>query len=73
MTRTLAYAFKKAAELPEATQEAIGQAVIERVNALQRLRTSIQVGVDDMKAGKVAPLNRAAVMKRIRAHARKRK
>ena len=73
MTKTLAAAFKKASELPESAQDVIGQAVIERVNAIERLRAMIQVGMDDVKAGRVGPLDRAAIMRRIRAHARKRK
>lgn len=72
MTKTLAFAFKKASELPEETQEYIGQAVLDRVNALAQLREKIAVGMRSIDKGHVGKLDVGAIMRKVRAkHARR--
>jgi len=51
MTRTLELAIAKAAELPEATQEALGLDLLERIHALAQLRADLQVGIEQLDAG----------------------
>jgi hypothetical protein len=67
MTKTLSIAFKKAAGLPKNTQEYIGQAVLNRINAIERLREQIAVGMRSVDAGRVSKLDIDAFLKEIRA------
>ena len=52
MTRTLELALAKAAELPEAAQDALGLDLLDRIAALAKLRADLQVGIDDLDAGR---------------------
>ena len=44
MVKTLELAIAKAGELPEAAQELLGRELLERLDALSRLRAEIEVG-----------------------------
>jgi len=52
MTRTLELALSKAAELPEAAQDALGLDLLDRIAALAKLRADLQLGLDDLDAGR---------------------
>ena len=52
MTRTLELALAKAAELPDAAQDALGLDLLDRIAALAKLRDDLQVGIDDLDAGR---------------------
>jgi len=66
MTKTLAEAFKKAATLPEETQEYIGQAVLNRIRAIADLRAKIAVGMRDIDEGRVSKFDIEAITKKAR-------
>lgn len=51
MTSTLALAMKKAAELPEAAQEQIGLAILDRMARMAELRAEIDTGRRELDAG----------------------
>ena len=67
MTKTLSHAFKKALALPKNTQEYIGQAVLNRINAIGRLREQIAVGVRSIDEGRVSKLDINSFLREIRA------
>ena len=52
MVKALELAITKAANLPEAAQEQLGRELLERIDGLSRLRADIQVGLDELDAGK---------------------
>ena len=64
MTSTLELAIAKAAELPEAAQDLIGQEILERIAELAELRAKIQVGIDELDAGLGRPLDVEDVIRR---------
>jgi hypothetical protein len=64
MTRTLELALAKAAELPEATQDALGLALLERIEEISRLRAELQIGIDELDAGLGTPLDIEDVIRR---------
>ena len=66
MTKTLFQAFKRASALPKDTQEYIGQAVLNRINAIERLREQIAVGMQSIDEGRVSRLDINAFLKEIR-------
>jgi hypothetical protein len=57
MVKTLEVAMAKAGELPEAVQELLGRELLERVDALSRLRAEIEVGIRELDAGQGEPLD----------------
>ena len=57
MVKALELAIAKAAGLPEAAQEQLGRDLLERIDALSSLRADIQVGLDELDAGKGEPLD----------------
>ncbi len=57
MVKALELAIAKAAGLPEAAQEQLGRDLLERIDALTSLRADIQVGLEELDAGKGKPLN----------------
>ena len=67
MTKTLSHAFKKASALPKNTQEYIGQAVLNRINAIERLREQIAVGMRSIDEGRVSKLDINSFLREIRA------
>jgi hypothetical protein len=50
MVKALELAITKAANLSEAAQ--LGRELLERIDGLSRLRADIQVGLDELDAGK---------------------
>jgi hypothetical protein len=52
MVKALELAITKAANLPEAAQEQLGRELLERIDGLSRLRADIQIGLDELDAGK---------------------
>ena len=44
-------AISKARALPEAAQEKIGREVLAHIDALEKLRSDLQIGVDQLDAG----------------------
>jgi hypothetical protein len=57
MVKTLELAITKAAELPEAAQEQLGRELLDRIDTLARLRTELQLGIDELDAGLGEPLD----------------
>jgi hypothetical protein len=57
MVKTLELAIAKAGELPEAAQELLGRELLERLDALSRLRAEIEVGLVELDAGQGEPLD----------------
>jgi hypothetical protein len=51
MVKTLELALSKVADLPEAAQEQIGRELLERIDALARLRGEIAAGLRELDAG----------------------
>jgi hypothetical protein len=51
MVKTLELAISKAAELPEAAQEALGREMLRRIQALDELRADIDIGIRELNAG----------------------
>jgi hypothetical protein len=64
MTKTLELAMAKAAELPEAAQEVLGLNLLERIEAMARLRADLQAGIDELDAGLGRPLDIQDVIRR---------
>ncbi len=52
MVKALELAITKAANLPEAAQEQLGRELLERIDGLSRLRADVQIGLDELDAGK---------------------
>ena len=57
MAKALDLAIAKAAGLPEGLREQLGLDLLERIDALYSLRSDIQVGLDELDAGKGEPLD----------------
>jgi len=51
MVKTLELAISRAAELPEAAQEALGRQMLRQIRALAELRAEIDVGIRELDAG----------------------
>jgi hypothetical protein len=51
MVKTLELALAKAATLPEAAQEELGLAILERIHELQELKVEIELGIRELDAG----------------------
>ena len=57
MSKTLELALAKAAALPEAAQEQIAYALLERIDTLAGLKSAIDEGVAELDAGLGTPLD----------------
>jgi len=66
MVNTLELAIAKAGDLPEAAQELLGRELLERLDALNRLRAEIEVGIRELDAGQGEPLDIEEVLARAR-------
>jgi hypothetical protein len=62
MSPALKLAIQKAADLPEAAQEQLGRELLERIDALTRLRAKIEVGARELDAGLGEELDVEALM-----------
>lgn len=51
MVKTLELAISKAATLPAAAQEQLGRELLERIDALARLRAEVEIGIRQLDAG----------------------
>jgi hypothetical protein len=51
-TKTLELAMTKAAMLPDAAQEQIGREVLERIESLAELRAQLEIGIQQLDAGR---------------------
>ena len=51
MVKTLELAFSKAASLPDAAQEQLGREILDRLDALARLRAEVEIGIKQLDAG----------------------
>ena len=72
MVKTLELALSKVATLPDAAQEQIGRELLERVDALARLRAEVEIGIRELDAGEGRSLDIEDVIKQARdEHARK--
>jgi hypothetical protein len=52
MGNALKLAIAKAAALPEAAQEQLGREMLERIDALSKLRAEIDIGIRELDAGR---------------------
>jgi hypothetical protein len=66
MVKTLQLALSKAADLPEAAQEQIGRELLERIDALARLRAEIAAGLRELDAGRGEDLDIEEFIKQAR-------
>ena len=57
MGKTLELAIAKAAALSEPAQERLGREMLERIDALSRLREAIEIGQQELDAGLGKPLD----------------
>jgi hypothetical protein len=48
MVKTLELAITKAATLPDAAQEQLGRELLERIDALARLRAEVEIGIKEL-------------------------
>jgi hypothetical protein len=51
-TKALELAMTKAAMLPDAAQEQIGREVLERIESLAELRAQLEIGIQQLDAGR---------------------
>jgi Arc/MetJ-type ribon-helix-helix transcriptional regulator len=68
MTKTLKEAMAEITQLPEATQEKIGEDLLLHLDKLRRLRTKIEKGMDSLNSGEGRELDLEDVIRRARAH-----
>ena len=66
-TKTLELAMAKAATLPDAAQEQIGREVLERIESLAELRAELEIGIQQLDAGRGEELDMDDVIKEARA------
>jgi len=66
-TKTLELAMTKVATLPDAAQEQIGREVLERVEMLAELRAQLEIGIQQLDAGRGEELDIDEVIKEARA------
>jgi len=67
MIKTLEIAIGKIALLPEAAQEQLGREILERIEALSRLRAEIEIGIWELDAGLGQELDVEDVIREARA------
>ena len=66
-TKTLELAMAKVATLPDAAQEQIGREVLERVEMIAELRAQLEIGIQQLDAGRGEELDIDEIIKE--AHA----
>ncbi len=66
MVKTLELALLKVADLPEAAQEQIGRELLERIDALGRLRAEIMAGLRELDAGEGEELDIEELISQLR-------
>jgi hypothetical protein len=66
MVKTLELAITKAATLPDAAQEQLGRELLERIDALARLRAEVEVGTKELDANMGEALDIEEVIKQAR-------
>jgi hypothetical protein len=66
-TKALELAMAKAATLPDAAQEQIGREVLERIESLAELRAELEIGIQQLDAGRAEELDIDDVIKEARA------
>jgi hypothetical protein len=66
MVKSLELAIAKAAVLSEAAQEQLGRELLERIDALAKLRAEIEIGIRELDAGKGEPLDIEDVIREAR-------
>lgn len=72
VVKTLELALSKAANLPEAVQEALGRELLARIDELTQLRTEIEIGLKELDAGLGKELDVEELLRELHAeHARK--
>lgn len=70
MVKALELAFSKAAALPDAAQEQLGRELLDRLDALARLRAEVEIGIRQLDAGEGRPLDIEDVIKQAREEER---
>ena len=68
MVKMLELAITKAASLPDAAQEQLGRELLERIDALARLRAEVEIGIQELDANLGETLDVESVIRL--AHAR---
>src|SRR5580700_9071170 len=66
-TKALELAMAKAATLPDAAQEQIGREVLELIESLAELRAELEIGIQQLDAGRGEELDLDEVIKEARA------
>lgn len=72
MVKTLELAIAKVAELPEAAQEQLGQALLKHLDELAALRAEIDIGLAELDAGLGKPLDFEALLQELNENNAKR-
>ena len=67
MVKTLELAITKAASLPDAAQEQLGRELLERIDALARLRAEVEVGIRELDANRGEALDIEDVIRQARS------
>lgn len=66
MVKTLELALSKVSALPDATQEQLGRELLDRIDALARLRAEVEIGLRELAAGEGLKLDIEEVIRQAR-------
>jgi len=66
MVKALELAISKASALPDAAQEQLGRELLERIEALARLRAEVDIGIRELDAGQGRELDIEEVIRQAR-------
>jgi len=66
MVKSLELAISKASALPDAAQEQLGRELLERIDALARLRAEVEIGLRQLDAGEGRELDIEEVIRQAR-------
>ncbi len=66
MVKSLELAISKASTLPDAAQEQLGRELLERIEALARLRAEVELGIRELDAGEGREFNIEEVIRQAR-------
>jgi hypothetical protein len=66
MVKTLELAISKASALPDAAQEQLGRELLERIDALARLRSEVDIGIRQLDTGECGELDIEDVIRQAR-------
>ena len=66
MVKSLKPAISKASALPDAAQEQLGRELLERIDALARLRAEVEIGIWQLDAGEGRELDIEDVIRQAR-------